>query len=171
LYYFNAVQTPALAVANADKGGPGGAGINKYVAPLALLWFRWAALATWVLGAYLLSQTPGRFIGAFTLGLLDTPVSRPNLIMGIGAWFGTIMLFNVWGIIWPNQKKILGMKPASDEEKGQGPQAGAVRLAHQLPAVDSDADVHGRPDARTALLSYGTAPTRPCAPRCPSLRT
>jgi uncharacterized membrane protein len=119
LYYFNAVQTPALAVANADKGGPGGAGISKYVAPLALLWFRWTALATWVLGAYLLSQTPGRFIGAFTLGLLDTPVSRPNLIMGIGAWFGTIMLFNVWGIIWPNQKKILGMKPATDEEKAK----------------------------------------------------
>jgi uncharacterized membrane protein len=117
LYYFNAVQTPALAVANADKGGPGGAGINKYVAPRALLWFRWSALATWILGAYLLSQTPGRFVGAFTLGLLDTPVSRSNLIMGIGAWFGTIMLFNVWGIIWPNQKKILGIKPATDEEK------------------------------------------------------
>jgi uncharacterized membrane protein len=117
LYYFNAVQTPALAVANADKGGPGGAGINKYVAPRALLWFRWSALATWILGAYLLSQTPGRFVGAFTLGLLDTPVSHPNLIMGIGAWFGTIMLFNVWGIIWPNQKKILGIKPATDEEK------------------------------------------------------
>jgi uncharacterized membrane protein len=119
LYYFNAVQTPALAVANADKGGPGGAGINKYVAPRALLWFRWAALATWVLGAWLLSQTPGRFVSAFTLGLLDTPVSRPNLIMGIGVWFGTIMLFNVWGIIWPNQKKILGIKPASDEEKAK----------------------------------------------------
>ncbi len=115
LYYFNAVQTPAMAVAAADKGGPGGAGINKYVAPRALLWFRWAALATWVLGAYLLSQT----VGAFTLGLLDTPVSRPNLVMGIGAWFGTIMLFNVWGLIWPNQKKILGMKPATDEEKAK----------------------------------------------------
>jgi uncharacterized membrane protein len=39
--------------------------------------------------------------------LLETPVNRPNLIMGIGVWFGTIMLFNVWGIIWPNQKKII----------------------------------------------------------------
>src|SRR6267154_5582781 len=95
LYYFNAVQTPALAAAAADKGGPGGAGINKYVAPRALLWFRWSALGTWILGAWLLSQTHGRFVGAFTLGLLDTPVSRPNLIMGIGAWLGTIMLLNV----------------------------------------------------------------------------
>ncbi len=117
------MQTPALAVANSDKGGPGGAGINKYVAPRALLWFRWAALATWFLGAWLLSQTPHRFVGAFTLGLLDTPVARPDLIMGIGAWFGTIMLFNVWGIIWPNQKKILGIKPATDEEKAKARKA------------------------------------------------
>jgi uncharacterized membrane protein len=117
LYYFNAVQTPAMAVAAADKGGPGGAGINKYVAPRALLWFRWSALGTWLLGAYLLSQTPGRFIGAFTLGMADH--SRPNLVMGIGAWFGTIMLLNVWGLIWPNQKKILGMVPATDEQKAK----------------------------------------------------
>jgi uncharacterized membrane protein len=119
LYYFNAVQTPAMAVAAADKGGPGGAGINKYVAPRALLWFRWSALATWLMGAGLLSQTPGRFIGAFTLGLLDTPASRFNLIMGIGVWLGTIMLFNVWGLIWPNQKKILGIVPATDEQKAK----------------------------------------------------
>ncbi len=51
LYYFNVVQTPGLAVAAADKGGPGGAGVSKYIAPRALLWFRWAALATWVTGA------------------------------------------------------------------------------------------------------------------------
>lgn len=117
LYYFNAVQTPAMAMAAADKGGPGGAGINKYVAPRALLWFRWAALATWILGFGLLSQTPGRVAGAFTLGLADSPVNRPNLIMGIGVWLGTIMLLNVWGLIWPNQKKILGLKPATDDEK------------------------------------------------------
>ena len=54
LYYFNAVQTPALADAAADKGGPGGAGVNKYVAPRALFWFRWSALATWLAGAWLL---------------------------------------------------------------------------------------------------------------------
>jgi uncharacterized membrane protein len=117
LYYFNAVQTPGMAAAAADKGGPGGAGINKYIAPRALLWFRWTALGTWLLGADLLSQTHGRFISAFTLSLLDTPFSRPNLIIGIGAWLGTIMLFNVWGLIWPNQKKILGIVPATDEQK------------------------------------------------------
>jgi uncharacterized membrane protein len=119
LYYFNAVQTPGMAAAAADKGGPGGAGVNKYIAPRALLWFRWSALGTWLLGAYLLSQTPGRFLSAFTLGLADAVYSRPNLIIGIGAWFGTIMLFNVWGLIWPNQKKILGIVPATDEQKAQ----------------------------------------------------
>ena len=119
LYYFNAVQTPGMAVAAADKGGPGGAGVNKYIAPRALLWFRWSALATWLLGAWLLSQTPGRFLSAFTLSLLDHPTSRPNLIIGIGAWLGTIMLLNVWGLIWPNQKKILGIVPATDEQKAK----------------------------------------------------
>ena len=119
LYYFNAVQTPGMAAAAADKGGPGGAGVNKYIAPLVLKWFRWSALATWLFGAWLLSQTPGRFINTFTFGLLEQPVSRGNVIMGIGAWLGTIMLFNVWALIWPNQKKILGIVPATDEQKAK----------------------------------------------------
>jgi len=52
LYYFNVVQTPGLAVAAADKGGPGGAGVTKYMAPRALLWFRWAAVLTWFTGIW-----------------------------------------------------------------------------------------------------------------------
>jgi len=114
LYYFNAVQTPALADAAADKGGPGGAGVNKYVAPRALFWFRWAALITWLAGAWLLSE---RFLPAFTFGYSNGAHDYQTVVIGIGAWLGTIMLFNVWGIIWPNQKKILGLKPATDEEK------------------------------------------------------
>jgi uncharacterized membrane protein len=116
LYYFNVAQVPALADAAADKGGPGGAGITKYVAPRALFWFRWAALATWLAGAWLLGN---RFVPAFTLGAgVDDPTNY-FLYIGIGAWLGTIMLFNVWGLIWPNQKKILGLKPATDEEKAK----------------------------------------------------
>jgi uncharacterized membrane protein len=114
LYYFNAVQTPALADAAADKGGPGGAGVNKYVAPRALFWFRWGALVTWLAGAWLLGP---RFVPAFTLGAGTG--DKSTLIIGIGVWLGTIMLFNVWGLIWPNQKKILGIKPATDEEKAK----------------------------------------------------
>ena len=112
LYYFNVVQMPGLAAANADKGGPGGAGINKYIAPRALLWFRWAALATWLTGAWYLG---GNFVNAFTLGGFGA--DRYGLVIGIGAWLGTIMLFNVWAVIWPNQKKVLGIVEATDEEK------------------------------------------------------
>lgn len=122
LYYFNAVQVPAQAAATEDKGGPGPAAIGKYVAPRALFWFRWSALATWIIGAWLLEEIgPKGFINSFALGALtDDPVFHHKyLIIGIGAWLGTIMLFNVWGLIWPNQKKILGIKPASDEEKAK----------------------------------------------------
>jgi uncharacterized membrane protein len=116
LYYFNVVQIPALADAAADKGGPGGAGITKYVAPRALFWFRWAALATWVAGAWLLGTN---FTGAFTLGMSIEGGSFYHLVIGIGAWLGTIMLFNVWVLIWPNQKKVLGLTPATDDEKAK----------------------------------------------------
>lgn len=119
LYYFNFVQVPALAEAAADKGGPGGAGVTKYVAPRALLWFRWAALVTWLSGALYLFITPHLgFFRAFALGLLENGTWAQTTI-GIGAWLGTIMLFNVWMIIWPNQQKILGLKPATDDEKAK----------------------------------------------------
>ena len=117
LYYFNFVQVPALAEAMADDGGPGGAGITKYVAPRALLWFRWGALATWLTGAaFLLHSGKGSLAGAFMLGMGGETVHAYNMTIGIGAWLGTIMLFNVWGLIWPNQKKVLGMVEASAEE-------------------------------------------------------
>jgi uncharacterized membrane protein len=116
LYYFNLVQVPALAAAASDKGGPGGAGIAKYVAPRALLWFRWAAVATWLTGAWYLGRS-GNFAGAFALGLLGDPINYYQLVIGIGAWLGTIMLLNVWALIWPSQQKVLGLVPASDEEK------------------------------------------------------
>jgi uncharacterized membrane protein len=116
LYYFNLVQMPALAAAAADKGGPGGAGISKYVAPRALFWFRWGAVATWLTGAWYLARS-GNLVGAFTLGMGSDPSNYYQLIIGTGAWLGTIMLFNVWVLIWPNQKKILGIVAATDEEK------------------------------------------------------
>ena len=113
LYYFNFVQTPAVARALGDEGGPGPAAINKYVAPPALLWFRWGALATWLTGAtaleILYKGEGSGFVTAFTL-------QSPMTVIGIGAWMGTIMLFNVWVLIWPNQKKILGMVDASADE-------------------------------------------------------
>lgn len=114
LYYFNFVQVPALAEAASDEGGPGGAGITKYIVPRGLAWFRWGALATWLTGAAFLMHTPkGSFAGAFMLGLGGESVHAYNMTIGIGAWLGTIMLFNVWVLIWPNQKKILGIVEVS----------------------------------------------------------
>lgn len=104
LYYFNFVQVGAMKNAAADGTA---AGISKHVAPRALLFFRWAAVVTWLAGAALLGKD---FMSAFTL--------QPGFAaIGVGAWLGTIMLFNVWVFIWPNQKKILGMVDATDEEK------------------------------------------------------
>jgi len=108
LYYFNFVQVPGVgkALAEKDSGGPGPAAINKYIAPTALFWFRWAAVATWITGALALEAlhtTEGSgFVAAFTF-------AEGYAVIGMGAWLGTIMLLNVWGLIWPNQKKILGL--------------------------------------------------------------
>jgi len=109
LYYFNFVQVPAVGQALGDEGGPGPAAINKYVAPRALLWFRWSALLTWLTGAATL-EIMGIGIGkAFML-------AEGAAVIGIGAWLGTIMLFNVWVLIWPNQKKILGIVDATADQ-------------------------------------------------------
>ncbi len=106
LYYFNFVQVAAMKAAGADGTA---AGISKHVAPRALLFFRWAALVTWLAGAMILGK---HFVDAFTFKTAYAPI-------GMGAWLGTIMLFNVWVLIWPNQKKILGIVSASDEEKNK----------------------------------------------------
>lgn len=109
LYYFNFVQVAALKEANADGTG---AGITKHVLPRALFFFRWAAVWTWVMGAILLGTLDNGdgFVKAFTF-------QQPFTGIGIGAWLGTIMLINVWTFIWMNQKKVIGLTPATDEEK------------------------------------------------------
>ena len=113
LYYFNFVQVPGVAEALADKDGPGPSAINKYFAPTALFYFRWGALLTWITGAAALHFSGIGIHNAFSL--------QPGTeIIGIGAWLGTIMLFNVWGLIWPNQKRILGIVKATDVQIAKG---------------------------------------------------
>lgn len=107
LYYFNFVQVPALAEAAKDGTA---AGITKHVAPRALFYFRWAAVVTWLAGAMLLGP---HFLDAFLFR------ERAYYPIGVGAWLGTIMIVNVWVLIWPNQQKILGLRPATDEEKAK----------------------------------------------------
>src|SRR3989454_12786189 len=111
LYYFNLVQVPALKAAAADGTA---AGITKHVAPRALLYFRWAAVVTWLAGAALLGD---QFVNAFTL-------SGGMAGIGLGAWLGTIMLINVWGLVWANQQKILGFETAAGERKNKGRRVG-----------------------------------------------
>ena len=114
LYYFNFVQAIGLPKAKADKSA---SGITKHIAPLALLWFRWAALATWLTGAYYLERAPSLNLGdAF---MLSGSANPQNAVIGLGAWLGTIMLFNVWVLIWPNQKKVLGLVKANDAQKAK----------------------------------------------------
>jgi uncharacterized membrane protein len=107
LYYFNFVNASAAKAAAADGSG---AGITKHVMPRALLYFRWAAVVTWLAGATLLGA---HLADAFLFR------SKAYAPIGVGAWLGTIMLFNVWVLIWPNQQKVLGMKPADDAEKNK----------------------------------------------------
>ena len=110
LYYFNFVQAPGVAAAKAD--GTAG-GITKHIAPRALLFFRWAAVVTWVTGAaYLMRASHLSFTDAFLL-------KGASATIGLGAWLGTIMFFNVWVLIWPNQKKVLGIVPADDAAKAK----------------------------------------------------
>jgi len=107
LYYFNFVQMPAIAAATADENGPGPAAIGRYILPRALLWFRWAALATWGTGALYLLSTD-QLLSVFTLGL-SSGDTQYALGLGVGVWLGTVLLFNVWAILWPNQKKLMGL--------------------------------------------------------------
>jgi uncharacterized membrane protein len=123
LYYFNVVQSPALAEARADAGGPGPAGILRYVGPRALRWFRWSALLTWFTGVWYLGRS-GNLLSALTLGHLGREYY--GLIIGIGAWLGTIMLINVWVFIWPNQKKVLGLVSADEAERERAARIAAL---------------------------------------------
>ena len=114
LYYFNVVQIPGLAAGLADKGGPGNAGIIKYIAPRALLWFRWGAVVTVVSGILLMEFAYGG--GGLMKGLMFRDGFET---IGVGGWLGIIMLFNVWVLIWPNQKKVIGIVAATDDEKAR----------------------------------------------------
>jgi uncharacterized membrane protein len=105
LWYCNFVQTPSMPKIR-DEHKPA---IGKVIAPAALFWFRWAAMATLITGA-LLAWMNGYLLQALSL-------QKPFSAIGIGAWLGIVMWFNVWFIIWPNQKKALGIVQVAAEEK------------------------------------------------------
>ncbi|MDC3091125.1 urate hydroxylase PuuD [Rickettsiales bacterium] len=108
LWYFNFVQIPNMPnIPDAQKPA-----IGKVIAPAALFWFRWAALVTLITGL-ILGYLNGYIHDALTLSSSDPK----SLMIGIGMWLGIIMAFNVWGVIWPNQKRALGIIEVSPEEK------------------------------------------------------
>ncbi len=110
LWYFNFVQIPSMPKIP-DEQKPA---IGKVIAPAALFWFRWAAMATIVTGL-ILAWLNDYIVDAIAIGLTDGVAKHAAI--GIGMWLGAIMWANVWFVIWPNQKRALGMVEASAEEK------------------------------------------------------
>ena len=110
LWYFNFVQIPNMGQIP-DEQKPA---ISKVIAPSALFWFRWAAMATIITGL-ILAWMQGYIVHAIALGITDGVVKHTAI--GIGMWLGAIMWFNVWFIIWPNQKIALGIVDAPAEQK------------------------------------------------------
>ena len=107
LYYFNFVQIPTMPKVPAELKPA----VSKYIAPSALFWFRWSALVTVLLGAALAAHK-GYLVEALTL--------QPGVrLIGIGMWLGLIMAANVWFVIWPNQKRALGLVEADDATKAR----------------------------------------------------
>ena len=110
LWYFNFVQIPNMGKIP-DEQKPA---IGKVIAPAALWWFRWAAMGTIVFGLILATMN-GYVVDALALGF--TSKSPSHAMIGLGMWLGIIMWFNVWFVIWPNQKKALGMVEVDADAK------------------------------------------------------
>ncbi len=118
--------------------------VGKHIAPEALFWFRWAALAT-VLAGLAVMFTRGHAYAAevlsfgFAGGL--TEEDKGFTLLGVGIWLAIIMFLNVWGIIWPNQKRALGIVPAEDDVKARAARvamlASRTNLLLSLPMLTS----------------------------------
>ena len=107
LWYFNFVQIPSMPKIPDDQKPA----VSKVIAPTALFWFRWSALATVITGL-LLATMSGYILTALSL-------QRPVTAIGIGMWLALVMAFNVWFIIWPSQQKALGLVPMEATEKAK----------------------------------------------------
>jgi uncharacterized membrane protein len=110
LWYFNFVQIPNMPNIPDDQKPA----IGKVIAPAALFWFRWGAMGTLITGL-LLAWMNGYIVGAITLGIVEGGAKETAI--GIGMWMGVIMWFNVWFVIWPNQKIALGIIDADADAK------------------------------------------------------
>ena len=114
LWYFNFVQIPSMPKIPDDQKPA----IGKVIAPEALFWFRWAAMATLITGltTLFLNYSHSAALNALTLTLYDGFIGK-QLTIGIGMWLAIIMAYNVWMIIWPNQKRALGIVESDPQTK------------------------------------------------------
>ena len=140
LYYFNFVQIRVMPNIPAELKPA----VGKHIAPEALFWFRWAALVTVVAGvavAYLRGQDYFHEVMSFGLAGGLTDDQRGFTLMGIGIWLAIIMFLNVWGIIWPNQKRALGIVAVDDDKKAKAARvamlASRTNLLLSLPMLTS----------------------------------
>ena len=113
LYYFNFVQIPNMPKIPDDQKPA----IGKVIAPAALFWFRWAAFSTIITGL-IVAYLNGYVNQAMTLGLIGDADAK-SITIGIGMWLGIIMAYNVWMVIWPNQKIALGIVEAEADQKAK----------------------------------------------------
>ena len=118
LYYFNFVGARVTPKIPAELRPA----LSKYITPEALFWFRWAALFTVLAGLVVIALREavikGYAAGVFSLGFASDPAVRTQyMLMGIGVYLALIMFINVWGVIWPNQKRVLGLVEADDATK------------------------------------------------------
>lgn len=127
LWYFNFVQTPSMPKIPDDQKPV----ISKVISPAALFWFRWGAMSTIFFGL-ILAQMSGYLVDAVTLGASEGFAVPKNITIGIGMWLGTIMWFNVWFVIWPNQKIALGLVDAAADQKPK-----AAKLAGQFSRINT----------------------------------
>ncbi|HEX4181623.1 MAG TPA: urate hydroxylase PuuD [Caulobacteraceae bacterium] len=127
LYYFNFVQTRMMPqIPNELKPA-----VSKFIAPEALFWFRYAALFTWLMGV-LLAGARHYILAAYTLGASEGFADKGHILIGVGMWLGTIMFINVWGFIWPNQKRALGIVEADADTKAK-----SAKIAGQFSRINT----------------------------------
>jgi uncharacterized membrane protein len=119
LWYLNFIQIPSMPKIPDDQKPA----IGKVIAPAVLFWFRWAALSTIVTGL-IVAYLNGYIHQALALGIGSG--GGKNTAIGIGMWLGLIMAYNVWFIIWPNQKKVLGIVEVTPEEKAKSAKTAMV---------------------------------------------
>jgi uncharacterized membrane protein len=139
LWYFNFTQAPTMPKIPAELKPA----VSKFILPQALFWFRWGAMATVITGL-LTSCLMGTVTDALLLGI--SAHSAHLFAIGTGMWLGIIMWFNVWFIIWPNQKKVMGLTEADDDGKKKAARTAflfsRVNTLLSVPLLYSMASVH-----------------------------